>query len=563
MLTNMKYYTILIACFLVNGIESNTQTFLADTVDNQINVKRLADRPLGVCLTIRGGEDVEEYTSTLENSSEIDSNDATGDRPSELTHTQASSQSDNDIPMEVKSVEEDVVDANPGATTDIGSVNVEDKADAKKIDEKVMTSNEKKSSLDDITTNEKKTKPFIRETIQKAQRKGVEKMKANIADLKKKHFDFHKRIFSNEGLKNVRSNYVGIQSKVNYAFDEAINLSKRVLASFLLIVSTVFYTILPYFSNQKQPMTNLALLVFTLLGSSLGFFSFLYFISVGYGVGIALPALYALIAFNHPSSSLEIPMLTNIHTGLVFIWGVRLAIFLLHREFVNWKEWNVKVKEVNQRSKITSKFSVWMSCAFFYASLLLPNLYRMRQAINVGTTTSNSVTVEAAAAAAAAIKEPDLDILWGDWGKTGIILQMVGLLIETVADYQKATFKASFTSNSSNSLIATSNRNKWCNEGLWKYFTHPNYLGDAIFWIGTFLAGLGAMETTMQYILSTLGILGIFIVLLGATEQLDKKQWIQYRKNPKYVEYVNNVGFMGPKWNKSKKSIKGNKKMAT
>lgn len=253
------------------------------------------------------------------------------------------------------------------------------------------------------------------------------------------------------------------------------------------------------------------------------------------------------------------------------MWGIRLALFLLDREYINWKEWHIKVKEVDSRAKMTSKFSVWMSCTVFYTSLVMPCLYRMRQTILTPPITA-ATTVATALETSTIQSHPSHILLWGTVGKCGIGLQIFGLLLESISDHQKATFKAKptiITTNDNNNnadngkeitIITTPNRNKWCHVGLWKYFTHPNFLGDALFWLGTWVAACGAMNSLGQYVISAMGVLCLFFVLMGATEQLDRKQWMKYKKDRQYVEYCSNVGFLGPKL--SKIFLRGRKEKA-
>lgn len=49
---------------------------------------------------------------------------------------------------------------------------------------------------------------------------------------------------------------------------------------------------------------------------------------------------------------------------------------------------------------------------------------------------------------------------------TGILVWVVGMSIEVVADRQKICFRE-----------VPGNRDKFINEGLWKYSRHPNYCG--------------------------------------------------------------------------------------
>lgn len=176
------------------------------------------------------------------------------------------------------------------------------------------------------------------------------------------------------------------------------------------------------------------------------------------------------------------------------------------------------MKDVDQRAKLTSKFSVWMSCTVFYTSLVIPCLCRIRQSgqeLGYESTTT-----------------------WKKLGLIGIALQIVGFSLEAISDMQKSLFK-----------VKDGNRNEWCHKGLFKWFTHPNYLGDGLFWVGTFVGGLGAMEkVVIHYICSSVGLLAVMMILWGAANQLDEKQMKFYgASNPKFIEYRSKVGFFGPK----------------
>jgi steroid 5-alpha reductase family enzyme len=58
-----------------------------------------------------------------------------------------------------------------------------------------------------------------------------------------------------------------------------------------------------------------------------------------------------------------------------------------------------------------------------------------------------------------------------DWVAASITV--LGLLIESVADFQKSQFRND-----------PSNRGKFINTGLWRYARHPNYFGEMLFWVG-------------------------------------------------------------------------------
>ena len=63
----------------------------------------------------------------------------------------------------------------------------------------------------------------------------------------------------------------------------------------------------------------------------------------------------------------------------------------------------------------------------------------------------------------------------------GALVWLVGLVFESVGDWQLGQFKAD-----------PANRGKLMDRGLWRYTRHPNYFGDACVWWGLFLISLGS-----------------------------------------------------------------------
>lgn len=58
----------------------------------------------------------------------------------------------------------------------------------------------------------------------------------------------------------------------------------------------------------------------------------------------------------------------------------------------------------------------------------------------------------------------------------GTVLAVVGILFESVGDWQLARFKGN-----------EANKGKVLDSGLWRYTRHPNYFGDLCFWWGCYL----------------------------------------------------------------------------
>ena len=264
------------------------------------------------------------------------------------------------------------------------------------------------------------------------------------------------------------------------------------------------------FGSPSRPLTPLSVLSLSLLGSSLGFKSYLWFATIGYTVAVGLISLVALIVYNILPSD-PTTRLANLQSLLVLTWSVRLTAFLLYREYIAWPSLHRKSKEVNEESHDESKLGVWMCCGAFYAAMAAPCCYRLQ----------------------AGLDDKNGSGKWGFIGKYGIFMQFMGLIFESVADAQKATFKAG-------------NRDAWCNVGLWKFFSHPNYLGEVTFWIGTFMGGIGCYTASYQYLISIIGLVFIACVLKSATDSLSAQELRRYGKNEDYLEFRRRRGFLGP-----------------
>jgi steroid 5-alpha reductase family enzyme len=104
------------------------------------------------------------------------------------------------------------------------------------------------------------------------------------------------------------------------------------------------------------------------------------------------------------------------------------------------------------------------------------------------------------------------------WGLiTGITLQIMGLVLESAADYQKASFKA-----------IDGNRRRWCNIGLYRFLLFPNYLGEGLFWIGTFISSITCYNSFVEWAISIVGLTFILSILHQAMSSLDEKHSKKY-----------------------------------
>jgi steroid 5-alpha reductase family enzyme len=141
-------------------------------------------------------------------------------------------------------------------------------------------------------------------------------------------------------------------------------------------------------------------------------------------------------------------------TSLVTLWGVRLAVYLL------WRNWG---QEEDYRYRAMRKHHgerfAWVS---------LYTVFGLQGALMWVI----SLPLQVAQASAVPAR-----LTWLDGLAT--LLWAGGLLFEAVGDRQLARFKAN-----------PANHGKVMNRGLWAYTRHPNYFGDAVVWWAFFLIAL-------------------------------------------------------------------------
>jgi len=103
----------------------------------------------------------------------------------------------------------------------------------------------------------------------------------------------------------------------------------------------------------------------------------------------------------------------------------------------------------------------------------------------------------------------------------GAAIWLVGLIFESVGDWQLARFKSQ-----------PDNRGQVLDHGLWRYTRHPNYFGDFLVWWGLFLvaaAGGGWWTVVSPLVMSVL------LMKVSGVALLEKDI---HQRRPDYAEYV-------------------------
>lgn len=118
----------------------------------------------------------------------------------------------------------------------------------------------------------------------------------------------------------------------------------------------------------------------------------------------------------------------------------------------------------------------------------------------------------------------------------GVITFLKGLIIETIADWQKYKF-----------INNPENKGKWIQSGLWKYSRHPNYLGEIMVWIGIYLLTFSGLENwPMIWALISPVYIFSLIRFVSGIPILEKKAEEKWGSNPDYQNYKKETGILLP-----------------
>jgi steroid 5-alpha reductase family enzyme len=142
--------------------------------------------------------------------------------------------------------------------------------------------------------------------------------------------------------------------------------------------------------------------------------------------------------------------------GLVMMWSLRLGIHLEQR---------IRRAHPTEDTRYAKLRGVWagrVSSAFFW--------FFQAQGI--------SVIVLALPFLLIAL---DTNRVWSFWESLGLVVTLIGISGESLADFQMSDFKSK-----------NRDRASVCQEGLWRYSRHPNYFFEAVIWIGFYLYACGS-----------------------------------------------------------------------
>ena len=247
---------------------------------------------------------------------------------------------------------------------------------------------------------------------------------------------------------------------------------------------------------------------------AIGFKKFVWFLSIGYGfsvVGLGLAYLvYALI-----NGTFDLVLCAQVI--LLVAYGIRLSGFLLVRELKNVAYRKVLKEEIKADEKKMPIFvlvSIWVCVTLLYFAQTSPVFYRLaNENVWLLNTPFN-------------LKAVLLPVI-------GIVISLVGLIIESVADSQKSAQK-----RENPKMVAT--------KKLYKYVRCPNYFGEILFWTGMFVGCVTSLTKVGEWIVVVLGYVAIVYVMINGAQRLDKRQEKNYGDKEEYRAYADHTPLIIP-----------------
>lgn len=238
--------------------------------------------------------------------------------------------------------------------------------------------------------------------------------------------------------------------------------------------------------------------------SAIGWVYFIYFFSVGYGLAISALAVASIVIF---CDGLTLP--AAILCGVLFVYGLRLAMFLLLREKRSASYKKILYQPDNTKKKpVFVMFMIWIACALLYVGQVSPVTFHLLN------------------------RAQGLPVNEG-WMWAGAIVAAVGVFIEMVADAQKNAAKKV-------------NPRRYVDTGLYRIVRCPNYFGEVLMWTGSFIICFGSCCTVGQWFIAGLGYAGIVYVMFSGARRLELRQAETYGNNPEFQAYIKRTPLIIP-----------------
>jgi steroid 5-alpha reductase family enzyme len=192
-------------------------------------------------------------------------------------------------------------------------------------------------------------------------------------------------------------------------------------------------------------------------------------------------------------------------TAMVVIWAARLATFLFRR--------------IQQEGKDARFDELKPSFLRFLNTWTLQGLWV-------------TFTLAAALVAITATRRQEL----GLFALIGLLIWVFGFAIESVADAQKARFRAD-----------PENKGRFINTGLWARSRHPNYFGEIVLWVGVAVITLPILQGWQWVTLISPVFVALLITRISGVPMLEKSADERWGGQEDYEAYKERTPVLIPR----------------
>ncbi len=219
---------------------------------------------------------------------------------------------------------------------------------------------------------------------------------------------------------------------------------------------------------------------------------------IAWGIGFIFIAILNLILAQ------QIYLRQVIITGLVSIWGIRLAMHIYTRS--RGQPEDFRYAEMRRRWGNKASLKSYTHVFMFQGLVLLMIAYPI---IMVNAYPKPGFTI--------------YDLI-------GILIWAVGFTFEVIADIQLQNFIRNEKTPA----------NPVMTRGLWKYSRHPNYFGESLVWWGIFFIVLSIPNGWLSVFSPV--VISFFLLKVSGVLLLEKK----YQNNPAYQKYARRTSMFIP-----------------
>lgn len=189
--------------------------------------------------------------------------------------------------------------------------------------------------------------------------------------------------------------------------------------------------------------------------------------------------------------------------AMVLVWSLRLGGFLLYRVIKKGKD----ARFDGMREDFVKFGKFWLVQAVTVWLVMLPSVFAFTHQAAVGV-----------------------------WPMIGLVVWIIGLACESIADLQKMAF-----SND------PKNNNTWIDSGIWRYSRHPNYFGEILVWVGVYIYTVISLPP-LQAIIGATSPLFIVTLLLfvSGIPILERSANERWGKQAAYRDYKRRTSILIP-----------------